>query len=41
MTSDERMVRDYMAKNMAKEQILDCSISVIIMNIMSGRSPFD
>lgn len=41
MTSDERMVRDYMARNMTKEQILDCSISVIIMNIMSGFSPFD
>lgn len=40
MTSDERMVRDYMARNMTKEQILDCRISVIIMNIMSDLSPF-
>lgn len=41
MTSDERMVRDYMKRNITKEQILDCPISVIIMNIMSGFSPFD
>lgn len=41
MTSDEKMVRDYMKRNMIKEQILNCSISVIVMNIMSGFSPFD
>lgn len=29
-----------MARNMTKEQILDCRISIIIMNIMSGLLPF-
>ena len=41
MTSDERNVRDYMKKYMTKEQIVDCSISTIVMNIMSGFVPFD
>ena len=41
MTSTERDVRDYISRNLTKEQILDCSPQTITMNIMSGFSPFD
>lgn len=41
MTSTEKEVRDYISRNLTKNQILDCSAKVITMNIMSGFSPFD
>lgn len=41
MTSSEKKVRDYMSKNLTKEQILDCSTQAITMNIMFGYVPFD
>ena len=41
MTSTEKEVRDYIKRNLTKEQILDCSAQTITMNILFGYSPFN